>query len=48
MNQPDPIEELYDMYSEKEETPCILEVLDNGLEFDLNLKDGLVDLYLEL
>ena len=33
MNQLDPIEELYDMYSEEEDTPRIVEVKDDDLDF---------------
>jgi len=33
----DPIEELYDLYSEEEDTPCIVEVLDNRLGFDSDI-----------
>jgi len=33
MNQLDPIEELYDMYLEKEDTPRIVELGDDGLDF---------------
>ena len=32
MNTLDPIEELYNMYLEEEETPWIMEVVDNGLD----------------
>jgi len=46
MNRLDPIEELYNMYSEKEDTPRI--VADNGMDFDSDLKDGLANPYLEL
>jgi len=48
MKQLDPIEELYDMYLEEEDSPKIVEILDNGLDMDLDLKDRLADLYLEL
>jgi len=44
----DPIEELYNMYSEEEESPWITEVVDDRLDRDLDLKDGLADPYLEL
>ena len=33
MNQLDPIEELYNMYSEEEDTPRIVELGDDGLDF---------------
>jgi len=38
MNQLDPIEELYDMYLEEEDTPRIVELKDNDLDFvsDIN------------
>ena len=47
MNQLDPIEELYDMYSEEEDTPRIVEVVDDGLNFDSDVK-GLADPYMDL
>jgi len=43
MNSLDPIEELYDMYSDKKETPRIIKVVDNGLRLDLDLEDGLAN-----
>jgi len=48
INALDPIEELYDLYSEEEETLWIIEMLDDGLGLDLDLEDRLLDLYLEL
>jgi len=48
MNALDPIEELYNMYLEEEESPQITEVVDNGLDRDLDLEDRPADLYLEL
>jgi len=36
------------MYSEEEESPRIVEVVLDRLDFDLDLEDGLADLYLEL
>jgi len=49
INQLDPIEELYEMYLEGEEdTPRIVEVGDNRLNFDSDLEDGPADPYLEL
>jgi len=48
MNQLDLIEKLYDMYSEEEEAPRIVEVADNKLDMNLDLEDGLADLYLDL
>jgi len=36
------------MYSEEEDTLRIVEVVDDGLEFDLGNKDRPADLYLEL
>ena len=33
MNRLDPIEELYNMYSEEEDTLRIVEIEDNGLDF---------------
>ena len=48
MNQLDPIEELYNMYLNKEETPRIVEVMGDDLNFHSNLENGLVDPYLKL
>jgi len=48
MNQLDPIEELYDMYSDKEETLRILEIAGDDLYFDLDIENRLADLYLKL
>ena len=48
MKQLDPIEELYDMYLEEEDTLRIVEVVDDGLDFDSDNKDRLADLYLKL
>jgi len=48
MNCPDPIEELYNMYSEKKETPKIVELMNDHLDLDLDLRDRLADPYLEL
>ena len=47
MNRLDPIEELYDMYSEEEDTPRIVELVDNGLDFDLDV-EGPADPYMDL
>jgi len=47
MNRLDPIEELYNMYSEEEDTPRIVEVIDNGLDFDSDV-EGLADPYMDL
>jgi len=47
MNQLDPIEELYDMYSEEEDTPRIVEIKDNNLDLDLDV-EGPVDPYMDL
>ena len=47
MNQLDPIEELYDMYSEKEDTPRIVELGDNGLDFVSDI-EGPADPYMDL
>jgi len=47
MNRPDPIEELYDMYSEEEDTPRIVEVVDDGLDFDSDI-EGLANPYMNL
>ena len=47
MNQLDPIEELYNMYSEEEDTPRIVEVVDNGLDFNSDV-EGPADPYMDL
>jgi len=47
MNRLDPIEELYEMYSEEEDTLRIVEVEDNGLDF-LSDVDGPANLYMDL
>jgi len=47
MNQLDPIEKLYDMYLEEEDTPRIVELVDDGLDFDSNV-EGLADPYIDL
>ena len=47
MNRLDFIEELYEMYSEEEDTLRIVEVEDNGLDF-LSDVDGPANLYMDL
>jgi len=47
MNQLDPIEELYDMYLEEEDTPRIVEIEDDGLDFVLDV-GGPADPYMDL
>jgi len=47
MNRLDPIEELYDMYSEEEDTPRIIEIEDNGLDFVLDI-EGPADPYMDV
>ena len=47
MNQLNPIEELYDMYSEEEDISRIVELGDDGLDWVLNIK-GLADPYMDL
>ena len=47
INQLDPIEELYDMYLEKEDTPRIVELGDNGLDLVSDV-EGLADPYMDL
>ena len=47
MNRLDPIEELYDMYSEEEDTPRIVELEDDRLDFVLDV-EGLADPYMDL
>jgi len=44
MNRLDPIKELYDMYSEEKDTPGIVELKDNDLDLDLDVK-GLANPY---
>jgi len=39
MNWLDPIKELYNMYSEEEDTPRIVELVDDGLDFDSDLEE---------
>ena len=46
-NRLDPIEELYNMYSEEEDTPRIVEVVDDGLDFDSDI-EGLANPYMDL
>jgi len=47
MNQLDPIEELYNMYSEEEDTPRIVEIEDDRLDFVSDV-EGPADLYMDL
>jgi len=47
MNQLDPIKELYDMYLEKEDTPRIVEIEDDGLDFVSDV-EGPADPYMDL
>ena len=47
MNWLDPIEELYDMYLEEEDTPRIVELGDNGLDFVSDI-DRPADPYMDL
>ena len=47
MNQLDPIEELYNMYSEEEDTPRIVELEDNDLDFVSDI-EGPADPYIDL
>jgi len=47
MNQLDSIEELYNMYSEKEDTPRIIEIEDDRLDLVLDI-EGLADPYMDL
>jgi len=44
MNALDPIEELYNLYSDEEEAPRIMEIIDKGLD----MGDGLVDPFMDL
>jgi len=47
MNRLDPIEELYDIYSEEEDTLRIVEVGDDGLDWVLDI-EGPADPYMDL
>ena len=47
MNRLDPIEELYKMYSEEEDTPRIVEIEDDGLDFVSDV-EGPADPYMNL
>ena len=47
MNRLDPIEELYNMYSEEEDTPRIVEVEDDDLDFVSDI-EGPADPYMDL
>jgi len=47
MNQLDPIEELYDMYSEGEDPPKIVEIEDDGLDFVSDI-EGPANPYMDL
>ena len=47
MNRLDPIEELYKMYSEEEDTPRIVEIEDDGLDFVSDV-EGPADPYMDL
>jgi len=47
INQLDPIEELYDMYLEEEDTLRIIEIEDNGLDLISDI-EGLADPYMDL
>jgi len=40
MNWLNPIKELYNMYLEQENTPRIVKVADNRLDFDLDLENS--------
>jgi len=47
MNRLDPIEELYEMYSEEEDTPRIVEIENNELDF-VSDAEGPADPYMDL
>jgi len=47
MNRLDPIEELYDMYSEEEDTLRTVEIEDDGLDW-VSDTEGLADPYMDL
>jgi len=44
MNVLNPIEKLYDLYSDKEETPQITEIIDKGSEMEDRLANPYMDL----
>ena len=48
MNWLDSIEELYDIYSEEEESLRIVEVVMDDLDFNLDIENGLANPHLEL
>ena len=47
MNRLDPIEELYDIYSEEEDTLRIVELVDDRLDFDSDVEEP-ADPYIDL
>ena len=47
MNRLDPIEELYDMYLEEKDTPKIVEIEDDGLDFVSDI-ERLANPYMDL
>ena len=47
INRLDPIEELYDMYSEEEDAPRIVELGDDGLDWVSDI-EGPADPYIDL
>ena len=47
MNRLDPIEELYNMYLEEEDSPRIVELEDNALDFVSDI-EGLANPYMDL
>jgi len=47
INRLDPIEELYDMYSEEEDTPRVVEIEDDGLDLVSDI-EGPADPYMDL
>ena len=47
MNRLDPIEELYEMYSEEEDTPRIMEIEEDGLDLDSDV-EGPTGPYMDL
>ena len=48
MKQLDPIKKFYNLYSEEEDSPRIVEVMDDDLDLDSDLGNGSANLYLEL
>ena len=48
MKELGPIEKLYNMYLEEKDFPRVIEIVNNGLNMDLDLEGGPADPYLKL